>query len=95
MSQSLDQFEPGRRVTVFQQVPQLRRDWTTSVTGTVVRFEQAKTGSWYAHARDSRLWLDRLVLRKDDGEVVDCGLDENTRVETADAPLPGAGPAAA
>jgi len=90
----LDQFEPGPRVTVIQQVPQRQRVWTTAVTGTVVGYQQTKTGSWFAHARDGRLWLDRLVLRKDDGEVVVCGLDEYTHVEPADAPA-GATPAAA
>ncbi len=32
-------------------------------------------------AKDDKLWLDRLVLRKDDGEVVVCNLDSYTRVE--------------
>lgn len=81
MAQSIDQFQPGQRVAVIQQIPQRDTDWTVRVEGVVVRFEQRKTGSWFAHAKDNRLWLDRLVLRKDDGEIVVCNLDQYTRVE--------------
>lgn len=70
---------PGQRVTVTQQVQ--NKGWTTSVTGSVEAVEQRKTGSWFAHAKDDRLWLDRLVLRKDDGEIVVCNLDAYSRVE--------------
>ena len=69
----------GDRVTVTQQVQ--HKGWTTSVTGTVQAAEQRKTGSWFAHAKDDRLWLDRLVLQKDDGEIVVCNLDRYSRVE--------------
>lgn len=89
MPKAVDKFEPGQRVCVTQQIPHRRGVWAACVTGEVVRFEQRKTGSWYAHARDDKLWLDRLVLRKDDGEIVACILDPYTRIEVlADAPLP-------
>jgi hypothetical protein len=90
--QLLDQFAPGQRVTVVQQLPQRQRVWSTGVTGTVVSYQQAKTGAWFAHTRDGRLWLDRLVLRKDDGELVVCSLDEYTHAEPAAAPAPRADP---
>ena len=76
-----DQFKPGQRVVVTQQIPQRERVWTTQVTGTIVKYEQQKTGSWFAHAKDDKLWLDRLTLRKDDGEIVVSNLDEFTHVE--------------
>jgi len=72
---------PGQRVTVTQQVQ--HKGWTASVTGVIESLEQRKTGSWYAHAKDDKLWLDRLVLKKDDGEIVVCNLDPYTRVEAA------------
>ena len=75
-------FSVGQRVTVTQQV-QLK-GWTTSVTGVIERLEQRKTGSWYAHAKDDKLWLDRLVLEKDDGEIVVCNLDPYSRIELVD-----------
>ncbi len=79
----------GDRVTVTQQIQ--NKGWVTSVTGVVEAVEQRKTGSWFAHAKDDRLWLDRLVLKKDDGELVVCNLDAYSRVETAPK-LIGEGP---
>ncbi|MBX3315584.1 MAG: hypothetical protein KF902_01830 [Phycisphaeraceae bacterium] len=45
------------------------------------RFGQATTGSWFAHSKDKKLWLDRLELKKDDGEIVVVNLDRYSRVE--------------
>jgi len=81
MSETIDQFEPGQRVVVTQQIAQRDETWTTQVTGEIVRYEQKKTGSWFAHSKDDKLWLDRLVLKKDDGEIVVCLLDAYTHVE--------------
>jgi hypothetical protein len=86
MPHAIDEFQPGRRVTVTQQIAQRDEVWTIKVTGTVVRAEQAKTGSWFAGSKGDRLWLDRLVLKKDDGEVVVVNLDPYTHVESLDAP---------
>lgn len=85
MAKPTDQFSPGQKVVVTQQIPQRDEVWTTRVEGEVVRYEQKKTGSWYAHAKDDKLWLDRLVLKKDDGEIIVCNLDAYTRVEEVDA----------
>ena len=58
-------YQPGQRVRVTQQVPRLERDgggpMVSTVEGTVVAFGQQKTGSWYAHSRDHKLWMDRLL----------------------------------
>ncbi len=81
------QLEPGRRVTVVQQIPQRDRVWTIRTTGTVVETAQRKTGSWFAHAKDDRLWLDRLTLRKDDGELIIFNLDGYTHIESEPEPI--------
>jgi len=85
MSKSTDQFQPGRRVRVVQQIPQRDEVWATTIEATIVEYEQRQTGSWYAHAKGHKLWLDRLVLRKDDGEIVVCNLDKYTHTELLDA----------
>lgn len=74
-------LSPGTRVRVTQQVPQVADVWTTTVEGTVVRFRQAKTGSWFAHGADDKLWLDRLEVRLDDGELVTLNLDRYSVIE--------------
>jgi len=71
----------GSRVRVTQH---FRRGTNRSpfvIEGEILRMGQQKTGSWYAHSRDKKLWLDRLELRKDDGELVTVNLDELTTVE--------------
>ncbi|MCX5688832.1 MAG: hypothetical protein NTV94_03415 [Planctomycetota bacterium] len=73
-------YSTGTKVKVTQQVPRLTGVMVTSVEGTVVKFEQAKTGSWYAHSKDHKLWMDRLTVRKNDGELVVCNLDQYSSV---------------
>jgi hypothetical protein len=85
MPTPVDQFKPGQRLTVTQQIAQRDETWPISVTGVVVRLEQTKTGSWYAHAKDDKLWLDRLVLKKDDGEIIVLNLDQYTHIEALDS----------
>ena len=75
--------QPGKRVRVTQQLAQRDRVWTNTLEGIVTRYQQAKTGSWFAHAKDDQLWLDRLELRMDDGELVTLNLDQFTVIEAA------------
>jgi len=84
-------YEPGTRVVVTQQIPQRDDVWVHKLEGEVVRYEQKKTGSWFAHSRHDRLWLDRLVLKKDDGEIVMFNLDGYTRVDPAAQPASSEG----
>ena len=72
---------PGAKVLVTQQIPHGGRNWVGQVRGTVVCFEQRPTGSWFAHAKGDRLWLDRLVIRQDDGELSTLNLDQYSAVE--------------
>lgn len=81
MQEIQNQLKPGVKVKVTQQVAARDYALATEVEGTVVAFEQRKTGSWFAHAKDDRLWLDRLVLRKADGEISTLILDQYSRVE--------------
>jgi hypothetical protein len=72
---------PGTRVKVTQQIAARNHTWTTTVSGTVVEYAQKQTGSWFAHAADDKLWLDRLVIKKDDGEISTLILDDYTHLE--------------
>ena len=77
-------LSPGSRVKVTQQLPNRDKAWTNSVEGEITRYQQAKTGSWFAHAKDDQLWLDRLELKLDDGEIVVLNLDRYTVIEQLD-----------
>ena len=83
MTSPLSKYQVGQRVVVIQQMPRQQHPMASEVTGTIVRFGQSKTGSWYAHSKDDKFWLDRLELRKDDGELVVLNLDQYSRIEPA------------
>lgn len=90
MDESLvGRLRPGARVKVTQQIAARHYTWTSDVRGTVVSYEQRQTGSWYAHSRGDKLWLDRLTLRKDDGELTTLVLDEFSRIDI-ESPAPAA-----
>lgn len=72
---------PGSRVRVTQQLPQRDDTWSSSTEGVVLRYQQTKTGSWFAHSKDDQLWLDRLEVQLDDGELVVLNLDQYSVIE--------------
>ena len=85
-------LRPGVRVKVTQQIAARNYTLTSDVVGTVVEYEQKQTGSWYAHSKNDKLWLDRLLIRKADGELTTLNLDDYSHVEIlADEPATGAG----
>lgn len=78
---TLQEIKPGQRIRVTMQHPRVSGDLLNCVEGVVVRFGQTKTGAWYAHSRDGKLWLDRVEIEKADGELVVCNLDQYSTVE--------------
>lgn len=78
-------LKPGQRIRVIQTVERREGPWQTEVTGTVVSVEARPTGSWYAHSKDDRYWLQRVRLRKDDGELTTLSLDQRSEIELLDA----------
>jgi len=74
-------FTVGSVVKVTQQIAARNYTWVSETVGTVVEYKQKPTGSWYAHSRDEKLWLDRLVLKLKDGEITTFNLDDYSVVE--------------
>lgn len=74
-------FAPGTRVRVTTQAPRQEGTFTSVIEGVVVGQAQKPTGSWFAHGKNDKLWLERLTVRKDDGELVVCNLDGLASVE--------------
>ena len=74
-------YPTGAVVRVTQQIPHRTDTCTTNVTGRVLRQERQGSGSWFAGNKDDRVWLDRLVMEKADGEVTILNLDEYSVVE--------------
>ena len=73
-------LEPGTRVRVRQTISGRESKWTSDVEGEVISHGPEKTGSWFAQGKDDKLWLDRLRLKKDDGEITVLNLDGRTEI---------------
>jgi hypothetical protein len=92
MDESLrKQLVPGAVVEVTQQIAHRDRAWSNRTRGTVISYQQKQTGSWFAHSKDDKLWLDRLNLRLADGEITTLNLDRFSHVEII-APQPAKAP---
>ncbi|MEM9082227.1 MAG: hypothetical protein AAGB34_01430 [Planctomycetota bacterium] len=74
-------LQPGTKVRLSQTIAFGQEATTTTIEGEVLRVGQQATGSWFAHMPDDKLWLDRIELRKVNGELVKINIDRNTVVE--------------
>jgi hypothetical protein len=81
---TIDECRPGQRVRVVQTIERRERDWRGAVVGVIQAVALEKTGSWYAHSKDDKLWLRRVRLVKDDGEVAVLTVDALTEIEVLD-----------
>ena len=73
-------LRPSQRVRMTQKIRARDVVWSAPVEGRVISCESQPTGSWFAHGKDDRLWLERLRIEKADGEIVDLILDEACEV---------------
>ena len=71
------------RVRVTQVPPRgAETAWSTTTEGVVLRARQAEPVLGLLHSRNDRLWLDRLEIQKDDGEITTLNLDQFSVVQT-------------
>jgi len=73
-------IKPGTRVRVRQLLRHGDQSWPLEVAGVVLEHRMEPTESWFAHLPKDKLWLNRLRLRKDDGEVTLLNLDGDSVV---------------
>jgi len=84
MPMNFEDFKPGQRIRVVQTIDRRESDWNAAVEGVIEDVGIEKTGSWYAHGKDDKLWLRRLRLRKDDGEITIVNVDSRSKVQLLD-----------
>lgn len=75
------EIKAGQRVRVHQTIDRREGDWVRTFDATVIGFITEKTGSWNAHGKDDKLWLNRVHLKKDNGEETIITVDTRTRIE--------------
>ncbi len=74
-------LRPGERVRITQRIVGGNRTWVQAEVGVVESCRAEKTGSWFAHGKDGKLWLMRIRLRKDDGELTTLVVDQHSVIE--------------
>jgi hypothetical protein len=74
-------LKPGDRVRVTQRVRVGKRQWRSTVEGTVEATSRRLTGLHTDRARDDHVYVDALRLQRDDGEITTLTLDEFTDLE--------------
>jgi hypothetical protein len=75
-------YAPGTRVRVTQQVRVGHRRWQTQVVGVVVKEGRRPVGGIEMGGKASYCHQKTLQLKREDGELTEIALDENTEVET-------------
>lgn len=86
MTAKHDGLAPGTRVRVTRPTPMDDKAPAAEIVGVVIDHRSEPTGSWFAHSKDGRLPLDRLRIRKDDGEITALVLDEHAVVTVLETP---------
>src|SRR5215470_6856647 len=81
---SVPMLPRGKRVRVTHQIEERDRVTAANIEGIVESVEARPTGSWFARGKNDRLWLPRLLLRKDDGELILVNIDPQTRIVSLD-----------
>ena len=80
------EIKPGERIRVRQEIERREGNWASETVGTVLSIDAEQTGSWYAAGKDRKLWLTRIRLQKDNGEITTIVSDRYTRLEILDTP---------
>ena len=75
------EIRPGQRIRVFQEIERREGSWAHETVGTVLAVDAEQTGSWHARGKNDKLWLTRIRLRKDNGEITTIVSDQCTRLE--------------
>lgn len=78
--------KPGQRIRIHQEIDRREGNWRHELEGTVVECFAQPTGSWFAHGAGTKLWLNRIRLRKDDGELTTVLIDQHTRYDVLSEP---------
>jgi hypothetical protein len=79
-------YVPGTRLRVTQYVRVGHRRWLTQVEGAVEGEGRRPVGGIEMGGKASYCQQATLKLRRDDGEITEIALDEETKIETVSSP---------
>lgn len=75
-------YAPGTRLRVTQYIRVGHRRWLTEVEGTVEGEGRRPVGGIEMGGKAAHIQQLTLRLRRDDGEIVEVAIDEETKIET-------------
>ena len=78
-------FPPGTPVRVREVTERRGQPIQVETVGVVEEWEELPTGSWFAHGKNDKLWLQRMKLRKVDGEISLIVVDDGTSIARLEA----------
>ncbi len=78
-------FSPGTRLRVIQYVRVGHRRWQTQTEGVVVKESRRSVGGIEMGGKASYCQQETIQLRRDDGELTDVAIDQNTQLENLSA----------
>ena len=81
------QYPPGSRLRITQYVRVGHRRWLTRVEGVVVHESRRPVGGIEMGGKASYCHQKTLRLKRDDGELTEVALDQQTQVETIAPPV--------
>ncbi|MGQ9629126.1 MAG: hypothetical protein ACUVXI_02280 [bacterium] len=74
-------YDIGTRVKVTKSYIIARQRKSFEVVGRIVEKRRVRTESSFARGKRDRLWIDEIVLEKDDGERSAIVIDRTTKIE--------------
>lgn len=77
-------YTPGTRLRITQHVRVGHRRWLTTVEGTVEEEGRRPVGGIEMGGKASYCQQESLRLRRDDGELIEIALDEQTQIVATD-----------
>jgi hypothetical protein len=80
-------YVPGTRLHIVQFVRVGHRRWKTEVEGVVIKESRRSVGGIEMGGKASYCQQETLQLRRDDGEITEVAIDQNTQVEEVTAPV--------
>jgi hypothetical protein len=76
----VESFPPGTPVRVREVTLRRGQPIEVETIGVVEEWDRLPTGSWYAHGKNTKVWLDRLKIRKVDGELSLIVIDDGASI---------------
>jgi hypothetical protein len=81
LAATLEKLQPGQKIRITQTVRVGRRQWTTTVEGTLRQVAYLVTGLSTDRVAEDDIVVPTIHFTKENGELSSIAIDEKTRIE--------------